>query len=117
MLTIQTVLAAVLLGSAPGWLQSPASNDSNSQIDPASFNCSQHTEMVAADDGRAEARILWAHGYYSALTGLDESSAPIHAAEVVVFAEQLNKLCRAEPDKLFLVAVKELIRAVPKAQR
>jgi hypothetical protein len=96
MTTLQTVLAAVLL-SAPGLLQSPASSDPNSQIDPAAFNCSQHTEMVTADDGRAEARILWAHGYYSALTGLDESSAPIRAEEVVVFAEQLNKLCRANP--------------------
>jgi hypothetical protein len=78
------------------------------QIPVATFTCSEHIKMTGLQDGRSDVRIVWAHGYYSALRGVDENSPPIDIAELVTFSQRLDKACRAEPNKLFLVAVKEM---------
>ena len=78
------------------------------QIPVGSFTCSDHLKMVEEGDGRSDVRIVWAHGYYSALKGIDENSPPIDVGELVDFSHRLDRECRAEPEKLFIVAVKEL---------
>ena len=67
--------------------------------------------MTELQDGRSDVRIVWAHGYYSALNGVDENSPPIDVAELVTFSQRLDKACRAEPEKLFLVAVREMSKS------
>ncbi len=78
------------------------------QIPVGTFTCSDHVRMTELQDGRSDVRIVWAHGYYSALNGVDENSPPIDVAELVTFSQRLDKACRAEPDKLFLLAIKKM---------
>ena len=59
-------------------------------------------------DGRSDVRMVWAHGYYSALKGVDENSPPIEADHLLEFAKKLNLACETEPEKLFIIAVKEM---------
>lgn len=82
--------------------------DPEGQIDPKSYTCSQHIEIVELEDGRGDVRTVWAHGYYSARRGVDENSAPLTAQMFVDFAQQLENICRRTPDKLFIAAVKEV---------
>lgn len=82
--------------------------DPEGQIDPRSYTCSQHIEIVELEDGRGDVRTVWAHGYYSARRGVDENSAPLTAQMFVDFAQQLENICRRNPDKLFIAAVKEV---------
>jgi hypothetical protein len=39
---------------------------------------------------------------------MDENSAPLTAQMFVDFAQQLENICRRNPDKLFIAAVKEV---------
>ena len=82
--------------------------DPDAKIDPKTQDCAKHIEVIDADDGRGDVRIVWAHGYYSAQRGFDEESNPITWREVHEFALKLEKICRDQPRKLFLVAVKEV---------
>lgn len=86
--------------------QTPDQEDS--EIDPGSFQCAEYLELVGAADGRADVRTVWAHGYYSALRGFDESSAPVTVQLLMDFVGQLTSRCEAEPEKLWIQAVKEL---------
>ena len=83
----------------------------NNQLDLKSLQCSQYLELVDDEDPRADVHTVWAHGYHSALRGVDENSKPITFQTLVDFAKGLQKLCRESPKKLFIRAVKEVARA------
>lgn len=100
-------VSAVLMLCMPVWAQVQAP-DPTAKIDLKTYECSEYMELVDQEDARADVRTVWAHGYHSALRGIDETSAPITAQTVVTFAERLHKICREKPAKLFLVAVKEV---------
>jgi len=107
-------IIAVLLTAALAGLPALGQEDGqltvgiDGQIPVGTFTCADHIKMVELEDGRSDVRIVWAHGYYSALKGIDENSPPIDVGELVDFSQRLDKACRAEPDKLFIVAIKEL---------
>ncbi len=82
--------------------------DPEGQIDPRSYTCSQHIEIVELEDGRGDVRTVWAHGYHSARRGVDENSAPLTAQMVVDFGQRLENICKRNPDNLFIAAVKEV---------
>ncbi len=82
--------------------------DPEGQIDPKTYTCAQHMEIVELEDGRSDVRTVWAHGYYSARRGVDENSAPVTAQMVVDFAQQLERICRGNSSKLFITAIKEV---------
>jgi hypothetical protein len=110
---IFAVFAVASLFILLAWAQEEESSiGMDGQIPVGTFTCSDHIEMTALQDGRSDVRIVWAHGYYSALNGVDENSPPIEVAELVTFSHRLDKACQAEPDKLFLVAVREMIETV-----
>ena len=83
-------------------------DDPEGRLDLKVYTCSQHIEIVESEDGRGDVRTVWAHGYYSARRGVDENSAPVTAQMVVDFAQKLESICRGNPDKLFITAVKEV---------
>jgi hypothetical protein len=83
-------------------------DDPEGRLDLKVYTCSQHIEIVESEDGRGDVRTVWAHGYYSARRGMDENSAPVTAQMVVDFAQKLESICRGNPDKLFITAVKEV---------
>jgi len=111
---IITVFAVVGLFVFLAWAkqegQMPTGTDG--QIPVGTFTCSDHVRMTELQDGRSDVRIVWAHGYYSALSGVDENSSPIDVGELVTFSQRLDTACRAEPDKLFLIAIKEMSESV-----
>jgi len=82
--------------------------DPEGQLDPKTYSCAQYIELVDLADGRSDVRMVWAHGYNSALGGVDESSPPITSKMIVEWAERLEKICRDNPDKLFFTAIKEI---------
>ncbi len=82
--------------------------DPEGQIDPKTYTCAQHMEIVELEDGRSDVRTVWAHGYYSARRGVDENSAPLTAQMVADFAQQLERICRGNASKLFITAIKEV---------
>ena len=106
MISIARILLALAL-SVPIWAQENAP-DPNTQIDLKAYRCSQYLELVDDEDPRADVRTVWAHGYHSALDGVDENSSPITFQTVVEFADRLQKSCREKPNKLFIGAVKEV---------
>jgi hypothetical protein len=104
-LTLLMLMALVaLIPQDPGAPGDPE----DGRIDPGSFRCADYRELVEAEDGRADVRTVWGHGYYSALRGFDESSAPVTVQSLVEFVERLENACDAAPDKLWIRAVKEL---------
>ena len=50
----------------------------------------------------------FAHGYYSALRGFDETSAPVSVQSLMDFVDGLTSGCEAAPGKLWIHAIKEL---------
>ena len=83
-------------------------SESERQMPLGKYTCADHIEMVELMDGRSDVRLVWAHGYYSALKGIDENSPPIEASHLLEFAKKLNLACETEPKKLFIIAVKEI---------
>jgi hypothetical protein len=103
-LTTVAVLAAC---SATASAQGPI-YDPEGQIELKTYSCAQHLEIVDLEDGRGDVRTVWAHGYYSALHGIDEKSPPVTAQMVIAFAERLEGVCKKDPEKLLIVALKEV---------
>ncbi|MCZ6767735.1 MAG: hypothetical protein O7D93_00655 [Acidobacteria bacterium] len=101
-LSLATMISSTLVS-----LQGQA-YDPEGQIDPKTYSCTHHIEIVELEDGRSEVRTVWAHGYYSARRGVDENSAPVTAQMVVDCAQQLERICRENPSKLFITAIKEV---------
>ena len=107
MTALSRAVAALLMMNILVWAQAEIPNTSE-QIDPKTYACGEYIDLVDQEDPRADVRTVWAHGYHSALQGVDETSAPITFQTVVTFAERLQKICREKPTKLFFVAVKEV---------
>lgn len=97
------IMVSITLVSVKGQIYDP-----EGQIDPKTYTCAQHMEIVELEDGRSDVRTVWAHGYYSARRGVDENSAPVTAQMVVDFAQQLERICRGNSSKLFITAIKEV---------
>jgi hypothetical protein len=104
-----TLLMLVALTALLSQNQSQPLDPDESRIDLSSLHCAEYLELVAADDGRADVRTVWAHGYYSALRGHDENSAPVTVQSLVEFVDRLESVCAAAPGKLWIHAVKELV--------
>ena len=106
MTTLIFALAAML--GLPMQDQSPVPEPSG-QIDLSAYECRTYLALVEAEDGRSDVHTVWAHGYYSALQGVDETSTePLTFETIIQFARRLQQTCRDEPAKLFVVAVKEV---------
>ena len=77
-------------------------------LDLSTFNCEDH--LAIKEEGEEDYVVLtvWAHGYDSALRGVDETAAPITWETVHAFAERLENTCAASPQKLFIHVVQEL---------
>ena len=107
MITMMLALAGVVNVSAVGQIPIPA--DPSGQLDLGTYACRTYLALVEAEDGRADVHTVWAHGYHSALQGVDETHRePLTFETLLQFAQQLQQTCSADPDKLFLSAVKEL---------
>ena len=104
-LTLLMLIALPVLVSQD---QSQPLDPDESRIDLSRFHCADYLELVEAGDGRADVRTVWAHGYYSALRGFDENSAPVTVQALVVFVDRLKSGCEVTPGKLWIHAVKEL---------
>jgi len=108
-LFLAVALTASIAPTAPtGPTRIQLLDPNESRIDLSSFHCADYLELVEADDGGADVRTVWAHGYYSALRGYDETSAPVTVQSLMDFVERLTSGCEATPGKLWIHAVKEL---------
>jgi len=103
-----TLLMLIALTGLLSQNQSQPLEADESRIDPGSFDCAEYLELIEADDGRADVRTVWGHGYYSALRGFDENSAPVNVQTLVEFVDRLQSACVAAPGKLWIQAVREL---------
>ena len=107
MRNLSIILALLVVWS----LSAPAQRqvyDPEGQMNLKTYTCAQHMELLELEDGRSDVRTVWAHGYYSALRGVDENSPPVTARSVIEFAQHLQKTCRENPTKLFITAIKEV---------
>ena len=106
-----TTVALAISMSGFLWAQvisDPSLGDPDRQLDLGTYTCAEHVELVELMDGRTDVRLVWAQGYYSALKGIDENSPPIVPSDLENFARKLNHDCVTEPEKLFIVVVKEM---------
>ena len=101
-------VGVLLATTIAGFLLAQELSESERQMPLGKYTCADHIEMVELMDGRSDVRLVWAHGYYSALKGIDENSPPIEASHLLEFAKKLNLACETEPKKLFIIAVKEI---------
>ena len=108
MFTPMVLVALFLTWSFPAFPQLPPADDPDRQINLGAYRCADHIKLVEEDDGRVDVRIVWFHGYRSALTGFDEKSEPISVKELTVFSQALELVCREDGNKLVVAAVKEL---------
>lgn len=102
---IMTLCAASWGLLAPLQIEVP---DPDAQIDPKTYTCAEHLELLEAEDGRSEVRTVWAHGYHSALKGVDQNSPPISVSDLLEFSGRLEDRCRQEPEALFFKVLKQL---------
>lgn len=100
------LLAAVVALSVSPAAQ-PQQESGNEPPDLRSYNCAEHLRLAALEDGRSAIISVWAHGYYSGMRGVDEKSEPINWIRVEEFSRHIVTICRADPGKLFIRAVKE----------
>jgi hypothetical protein len=75
------------------------------QVDLKKFTCREYVALVDAEDGRADVATVWAHGYHSALDGLD-TDQPVTGKMVEAYGKRLEEACKAKPDSLFLPTIK-----------
>ncbi len=107
MATLIVALAAFIASSVPGHGQVP--DDPSGQLDLGTYACRTYLALVEAEDGRSDVHTVWAHGYHSALRGVDETyREPMTFETLLEFAERLQQTCRNDPAQLFLTAVREV---------
>jgi hypothetical protein len=87
--------------------------ETQDRIDPKTYSCADHLRLTGERDGRSDVRIVWAHGYYSGLRGIDKSSPAITVQDFVEFSGLLAEACKENPKKLFVAAVKDLAEKNP----
>lgn len=100
-------LAVLALLSIPLAAKPPQQAD-NDPLDLKSYHCAEHLELVDLEDGRSDIVTVWAHGYYNGMRGMDEKSDPDNWITVEDLSEQILKVCREDPAKLFIAAVREV---------
>ena len=83
-------------------------DDPEAQVDPRTYNCAAHIEIVDLDDGRGDVRTVWAHGYYTGLRGIGSDSPPLTGEAVIAFAARLDETCRKKPSALFFDVISDL---------
>ena len=105
---ILIVLVSIPLLTLPFFSQVVDIDDPEAQVDLGAYTCAQHIEVVELEDGRGDVRTVWAHGYYSAMTGVDADSAPLSGEAVGEFAERLDEACRERPQGLFINVLRDL---------
>jgi hypothetical protein len=103
------IVAGVLLCFSTTMGQSEA-EEPERKIDLTEATCSLYNEVVAAEDGRSDVLYVWAHGYWTGHRGVTEKNAkePLSWSNLEVFAEKLNAVCSAMPDKLWASAIREV---------
>lgn len=107
-LLIPIVLLFALL-QVPARPQVELQPEEEAKLDLTEFRCSQYIELIDAEDGRLDVVLVWAHGYYTATRGVDEKNAdPITWNTVGEFGAQLEQACRGNPDRLWVVTLKQL---------
>ncbi len=82
--------------------------DPEAQVDPRTYSCDAHIEIVELQDGRGDVRTVWAHGYYTGLRGVGSDSPPLTGEAVIAFATRLHEACRKRPTALFFDVVADL---------
>jgi hypothetical protein len=115
MKTASLLFSTALLLSMALLAQSQPQTD-NEPLDLKSYGCAQHLELVDIEDGRSDIVTVWGHGYYNGVRGVDESSEAEQWISVEAFSEHLLKVCAGDPEKLFIVAVKETAQAQPSSR-
>ena len=103
------LVALVLMLLTFGFAASAQENaQADEPLDLGTFNCEEH--LAIKEEGNEDYVVLtvWAHGYDSALRGVDETAAPITWEMVHAFADRLENSCLKTPQKLFIRAVQEL---------
>jgi HdeA/HdeB family len=98
-----TMLGVLLVYSAAA--NSQQGYNREGQVDLKKFSCREYVALVEAEDGRADVATVWAHGYHSALDGLDPDQA-VTGKMVEAYGKRLEETCRAQPDSLFLSTIK-----------
>ena len=104
------VTVTVILGALTLPLAAQTAEAEDESFDLKTYTCADHIRLVNAEDGRAEIVLLWAHGYWSALHGVDEHSGTITEAMIEEFRARLSERCEQHPERLFIVTVKTLPR-------
>ena len=109
MIAMILALVGVMGASTPGQVQVP--DDPSGRLDLGAYACRTYLALVEAEDGRSDVHTVWAHGYHSALTGVDETYRdPLTFETLLEFAQQLQQVCSRNPEQLFLSAVKAIDR-------
>ena len=85
-------------------------DDPEAEVDLGTYTCEQHVDVVELEDGRGDVRTVWAHGYYSALTGVDADSPPLTGNDVGEFAVKLDAACRERPQSIFINVLRDLAK-------
>ncbi len=107
-LLVPIVLLFALL-QVPAQPQEEVKPKGEGKLDLTEFRCSQYIELIDAEDGRLDVVLVWAHGYYTASRGVDEKNAdPITWKTVGEFGAQLEQACRSNPDRLWVITLKQM---------
>ncbi len=107
-LLIPIVLLLALL-QVPAHPQEDVQPEGEGKLNLTEFRCSQYVELIDAEDGRLDVVLVWGHGYHTASRGVDEKNAdPITWNTVGEFGAQLEQACRGNPDRLWVVTLKQL---------
>ena len=103
------IVVLVALLQVPARPQVEVQSEGEGKLDLTQFRCSQYIELIDAEDGRLDVVLVWGHGYYTASRGFDEKNAnPITWNTVGEFGAQLEQACRGNPDRLWVVTLKQL---------
>ena len=79
------------------------------RLEPTKTSCAEYIEVIEAEDGRGDVVNLWAHGYHSALSGVDQTTeTAITWRRLNEFVARLDRVCREKPETLFLAAIRDI---------
>jgi hypothetical protein len=99
-------IAALLILVAVGSSQTQVGEDEE-RLDPDTYSCREHMELVRLDDGRYEVRTVWFHGFHTALHDPDLKGDVTQEA-LTRFEKRLEEACQDDPDQLMVDLVRGL---------
>ena len=73
---------------------------------PGQYTCEQHLDLAASESQLAETRAVWADGYDAVHRGIDATSPPITANDLVAYADSILAKCRENPEELWIRVVR-----------